>query len=653
MGRYRFNPFTGTLDDVGTGGGGAGTVTSVAGGEGITATPEPIVGAGALDLDIFSLTTGVGMLQSGDWLPIVDVSVGTTPASQRKVPLSDLVAFLNDGFIDHDRLDELTTGDAGHTQFLLLAGRPGITNDPLLSTSGVIGTVYGTAVANGSLGLRGAFNPATAAEGETVIALSKMRVSPNFGGAQIGGTEFSFFDAGGTGNYELSDLATIQALICQAGFNMDAGTVTGIRAMRVVNFRSVISNDAGSVHDMGPFRGFNLVHRYTPGAGATMVNLDHFALNNAPIFDNTGGPNTITRNIGVNMAGGAGAPLGASWTAADWSVGRLAVPAGAGAGTITRFGGLNLETTVGTTLTIGAAYSVWAKGPGYFLAHEGAAVFGAAQATLTAPTAGAIVDAFGNVLLNNTGTASELRLREPSAGGASYTGFVAPALAASLIYTLPAAFPATNGESLTGTTAGVMSWAAMQPLDADLTTLAGLTVAQGALLVGSAAPAWSVLGIGATDKYLRSNGTTAAWASVTELGLVDTYNSIATVSNGLPVIYAEANLTLQGGNIGGTTIYTPPTTGIYRVVVEIIITRVATTSSVMPSVVLAFTSGDSSTLQVPALTATAAGNALTTRAQASHVFFPAASAVQYSTTGYVSVGATSMQYALRIRLERL
>jgi hypothetical protein len=68
---------------------GTGTVTSVAGGVGVTNSPEPIVGSGTVDLDIFSLTTEA-VPADGDWFPFVDVSVGTTPASQRKATLANL-----------------------------------------------------------------------------------------------------------------------------------------------------------------------------------------------------------------------------------------------------------------------------------------------------------------------------------------------------------------------------------------------------------------------------------------------------------------------------------------------------------------------------------------------------------------------------------
>lgn len=66
----------------------------------------------------------------------------------------------------------------------------------------------------------------------------------------------------------------------------------------------------------------------------------------------------------------------------------------------------------------------------------------------------------GSVTLVSGTSASELRLTEPSGSGSSYTGFKSPALASSVIYTLPNAFPTTDGYVLSCTTAGVMSWAA-------------------------------------------------------------------------------------------------------------------------------------------------------------------------------------------------
>jgi hypothetical protein len=68
----------------------------------------------------------------------------------------------------------------------------------------------------------------------------------------------------------------------------------------------------------------------------------------------------------------------------------------------------------------------------------------------------------------------------------------------------------TAGGELANSTYGPSSFATAghdhastyQPLDSDLTTLAGLTVAKGAFIVGSATPAWSVLSVGADNTIL-------------------------------------------------------------------------------------------------------------------------------------------------------
>lgn len=111
------------IDNPGTSGGGSGTVTSVAGGVGITNVPDPIVGAGTVNLDIFSLVTETS-LAAGDWFPFVDVSNGTGVADQRKVTLADLVAAINP-LLDHGALLNLTAPADDHTQYFLLAGRAG------------------------------------------------------------------------------------------------------------------------------------------------------------------------------------------------------------------------------------------------------------------------------------------------------------------------------------------------------------------------------------------------------------------------------------------------------------------------------------------------------------------------------------------------
>lgn len=54
----------------------------------------------------------------------------------------------------------------------------------------------------------------------------------------------------------------------------------------------------------------------------------------------------------------------------------------------------------------------------------------------------------------------------------------------------------------------------VQAYDSDLSTIAGLTVARGSLIVGNSSPAWSAVALGTSGQVLQSNGTDAVWGSV-------------------------------------------------------------------------------------------------------------------------------------------
>jgi hypothetical protein len=61
------------------------------------------------------------------------------------------------------------------------------------------------------------------------------------------------------------------------------------------------------------------------------------------------------------------------------------------------------------------------------------------------------------IVIGGETAATELRLLEPSAGGTAYTGFVSPALAANVIYTMPTT-DGTSGQTLTTNGSKVLSW---------------------------------------------------------------------------------------------------------------------------------------------------------------------------------------------------
>lgn len=84
-----------------------------------------------------------------------------------------------------------------------------------------------------------------------------------------------------------------------------------------------------------------------------------------------------------------------------------------------------------------------------------------------------------------------------------------------------------------------VSWASVsgagaQPLDTDLTEIAAVSNVRGDLLLTDSGPTWVRLGIGASGTLLRSDGTDAAWASLSTAGIqpLDTdLTEIAAVSN--------------------------------------------------------------------------------------------------------------------------
>ena len=122
----------------------------------------------------------------------------------------------------------------------------------------------------------------------------------------------------------------------------------------------------------------------------------------------------------------------------------------------------------------------------------------------------------------------------------------------------------------------------------------------------------------------------------------------------------QVDLTAQGGNIGLTPLLTPGANGYYRISAYMPLTRAATTSSALPNVVISWTDVDSNTAEAFAVlngapTANTVGtlNFGTGNAASQDIYLFAKSGVtvQYQVTGYTSVGGTSMQYALHIRVE--
>jgi hypothetical protein len=148
--------------------------------------------------------------------------------------------------------------------------------------------------------------------------------------------------------------------------------------------------------------------------------------------------------------------------------------------------------------------------------------------------------------------------------------------------------------------------------------------------------------------------------------LIATYNNIATVSNGVPAEYAKVDLTGQTANIGATTLYTVPASGVgmYRVSAYVVETTAASVSSTLPNVQIVYTDNDTNTVvtmdatpifgaagigQTGPLTANTVGTA---SAGVIVINAKAGTTIQYQTVNYASTAA-GMAYAIHLKLEVL
>lgn len=231
-----------------------------------------------------------------------------------------------------------------------------------------------------------------------------------------------------------------------------------------------------------------------------------------------------------------------------------------------------------------------------------------------------------------------------------------------------------------------------QPLNSNLTTIAGLTATTDNFLV-SVASAWAsrtpaqvkttlsldnvtneskatmFTNATFTGTFTAPNGTITnamlagsiaasklIGTDIATTGKLTNYNGIATVGNGVPSLLATIDATTQAANIATATLYAVPATGMYRVSIYITVTQAATTSSTMPSTTITYTDGNSgSNAHSTTTTATSAGNSVTTTfAQTTYILYAKTGTnIQYATGSYASSGATPMQYALRIKVEAL
>lgn len=134
-------------------------------------------------------------------------------------------------------------------------------------------------------------------------------------------------------------------------------------------------------------------------------------------------------------------------------------------------------------------------------------------------------------------------------------------------------------------------------------------------------------------------------------GTLSSYNGINTVGNGISVLYAKDDKTAQAGNIGSTTILATAAAGMYKLTCYTVSTNAAT-GGTLPACNVAFTDGDTGTVELLAVSATAATSAIgTVTSSTKPIHIQASTNVGYSTSGYAAGSGTALQYAIHVYLE--
>ncbi len=123
-----------------------------------------------------------------------------------------------------------------------------------------------------------------------------------------------------------------------------------------------------------------------------------------------------------------------------------------------------------------------------------------------------------------------------------------------------------------------------------------------------------------------------------------------------PNIVVKLDLTEQGTDISNTLLYSVPINGggLYRVTSYAVITQAADTSSTMPAVAIGFADGDSLSLAGATVGTEVTTNAAGDYSSGSVVINPKPGTnINVSAVGYVTTGATFMQYAVHVSLEQI
>jgi hypothetical protein len=258
----------------------------------------------------------------------------------------------------------------------------------------------------------------------------------------------------------------------------------------------------------------------------------------------------------VNVAAALGVSGAAAGELLSWTGSAFDWIAAGGIGTVTSVGmsvptGLSVSgSPITTTGTLALTYSSGYQGYTTTEASKLSGIEALADVTDSANVSAALTSlgltssiAELNILDGVTSTAAELNILD---------GVTATTAEINKLAGTPAGLTATELGYVDGVTSAIQTQLdAKQPLDSDLTDIAGLTRARGSLIRGGAS-AWEAVALGTSGQVLTSNGTDAVWATagITLLGTLTTTSGTSQTLSSL-VLTGYKRLFIVFNAVGG------------------------------------------------------------------------------------------------------
>lgn len=150
---------------------------------------------------------------------------------------------------------------------------------------------------------------------------------------------------------------------------------------------------------------------------------------------------------------------------------------------------------------------------------------------------------------------------------------------------------------------------------------------------------------------ITSTSGSGAWAHT---GSFTTTGSITAAGSTLIGVVASAANLAQSADVNAPTAYAVTASGTYRVSTYVVMTRAATTSATLPGVSVSYTEATTGVAVADPASLSAVINQLGAHSGGSVVIqAQQGTNIGYTTNNYASSGATSMQYAVRVVIERL